>query len=93
MDVDQSHYDDLRGKLHGLVVGLGSVLTASEASAVTDFLGVGEYGLALMTLADIIVEEGKQIPAEEYESIMELARQMRMHGEINPALPTRVSPS
>lgn len=93
MNLDQSYYDDLRGKLHGLVIALGPALTESEASAVTDFLDVGEYGLALMTLADIIVEEGKQIHAAEYESIVKFARQMKIEDKISPALSSRVSPS
>jgi hypothetical protein len=56
---------------------LSSALSWSEAQEVRDFVDVGEYGLALETLVDIVTEEEKSISAEALRLIIELADSMR----------------
>jgi len=56
---------------------LSSALSGSEAQEVRDFIDVGEYGLALETLVDIVTEEEKSISAEALRLIIELADSMR----------------
>ena len=43
---------------------------------VQEFIDVGEYGLALDTLVDIVDEEGKQVPLEVLSLVCELAEVM-----------------
>jgi len=42
-----------------LLSALSDVFSASEIAEVSEFVDVGEYGLALDTAVDIFVEEGK----------------------------------
>lgn len=60
-----------------LLSQLSSALSRSEAQEVRDFIDVGEYGLALETLVDIVAEEEKSISAEALRLIIELADSMR----------------
>lgn len=52
---------------------LGTVFAEPELKEVQDFIDVGEYGLALETLVDIVVEEDKQIPGEALKLVKELS--------------------
>ncbi|AUB85535.1 MafI family immunity protein [Candidatus Thiodictyon syntrophicum] len=67
----------IEGSLTLLLSLLSSALSWSEAQEVRDFVDVGEYGLALETLVDIVTEEEKSISAEALRLIIELADSMR----------------
>ena len=56
-------------------------LTPIERAEVQGFLKVGEYGLALETFTDIIIEEEKQINIAILNKCNEIARQMEMTPE------------
>lgn len=75
-------YTLLHEKLTSLVAQLQDVLTESERGEVDEFIEVGEYGVALETVAAIIVEEGKRISASQYSSIMQLADMMGLGGSL-----------
>jgi len=55
---------------------LEGTLSASEWNEVRAFLDVGEYGVALETLAFIVTEEQKTIPSKAFDLIVHLARLM-----------------
>jgi hypothetical protein len=52
--------------------------TDSERMEVQEFIDAGEYGLALETLADIVVDENKLIPSESLSLIVELVDVMQL---------------
>lgn len=79
-------YDELLGRLRGLVIGLSSVLSSGEAAEVDEFLEHNELGEALRTLAWIIVEENKQIATSEMREIRCLAQRMGMSAGLPDAL-------
>lgn len=53
-----------------------------EVSEVSDFIAVGEYGLALQTFVDIVVEERRRISLDVFRFIEKLASLMMISGEI-----------
>ena len=57
----------------------------SESDEIKHFLDVGEYGIALETLIDIINEEGKSISRRALGLIGELALQMELLDEFESA--------
>lgn len=65
---------------------LGCVLSTEESNEVGHFIDVGEYGLALETLSDLLIEERKKIPQGAYEAMMQVARQMGIEREIDAKL-------
>jgi len=52
--MDNACYEDLAGRLYGLVIRLGDRLTAYEAWWLHHVTEVGEYGLALEDMAAIL---------------------------------------
>jgi hypothetical protein len=77
-----SYYDELGGRLRGLVISLGNVLSSEEAADIEESIEHAEFGEALRTLAWIIVEANKQIPIsglteiEALATLMEIAEEM-----------------
>ena len=79
-----SAYDYLSIKklLLRLLSLLLEIFTDSEKGEVQDFIDAGEYGLALETLVDIVVEEDKQIPCESLALVCELADVMQLDKKV-----------
>lgn len=84
------YYDRLQTQLEGILVMLESVLSTEESNEVGHFIDVGEYGLALEILSDLLIEEQKKIPQGAYEAMMQAARQMGIEQEIDAKLETCV---
>ena len=59
-----------------LLTQLGGALAETECAEVTHFLRAGEYGLALDTLASILVEEQKPVAVGILTEIESLAESM-----------------
>ncbi|MDA8139177.1 MAG: MafI family immunity protein [Desulfobacteraceae bacterium] len=73
---------------------LKTVFIESERKEVQDLIDVGEYGVALETLVDIIDEENKKIPGEALWLIKNLAKAMHIdEGELDEKLRSRISDS
>jgi hypothetical protein len=72
---DYQHIEKLLIRLLDL---LNTVFVASERKEIIEFIDVGEYGLALDTLVDIVDEENKKIPNEALILIKELAIAMQI---------------
>lgn len=73
------YIEELLLRLLGLLL---AVFTDSEKSEVQDFVDVGEYGLALETLVDIVTEENKQIPGGALSLVCELAEVMQLDKKV-----------
>ena len=54
--MDAEYYDDLAGRLYGLLIVL-EVRLAGEQAQLHHFIEVGEYGLALEEIADALAQE------------------------------------
>jgi hypothetical protein len=76
---DYRYTEELLLRLLGLLLG---VFTDSEKNEVRDFIDAGEYGLALETFVDIVVEENKQIPGESLVLVYELVDVMRLDKKV-----------
>lgn len=76
------HFEKVEETFSALLADLSKALTASERLEVTRFIDVGEYGIALETLAAIIVEEGKTIPERSLDEILNLANMMGIRNAI-----------
>ena len=79
MNVDFQGIEDLFLELMNSLSGIFSQLEIQE---VQDFVDVGEYGLALETLVDVINEEDKRISDEILAPIQKLASEMLINQEV-----------
>jgi hypothetical protein len=71
-------YQCIEESLLRVISLLSVVFTDSERNEVQEFIDVGEYGLALETLVDIVLEENKQIPGKVLMLVDELADVMKL---------------
>lgn len=76
---DYHSIENLLLRLHGLLL---EIFTDSEKGEVQDFIDAGEYGLALETLVDIVIEENKQIRREYFALVCELADAMQLDKKV-----------
>lgn len=67
-------FNDYRDDVRALVASLSSYLSASEQTEVLHLIEHDECGEALRTLAWIVVEEKKRIPASAIAAIRNLGR-------------------
>lgn len=75
MHCDHLNIENLFLNLFGL---LGDSFSMSERSEVQEFIDVGEYGIALETLVDIVTEEDKKISNEAMRVIGDLSLVMQL---------------
>ena len=59
-----------------LFVELEGTLSASEKREISDFVDVGEFGVALEALSALLVEEAKAPPGQAFTMICQLADRM-----------------
>lgn len=64
-----------------LLTSVEQAFNREELKEVQDFIDAGEYGLALETFSDIVVEENKKIAGADLDLIEELAVTMAMDQE------------
>lgn len=77
-----ANFDQVEAQLSELLMNLCGVLSIAEQAEVRSFIDVGEYGLALETAVDILVEEKKDFPEDVLELIAALASAMSMDGAL-----------
>ena len=75
---DPAYFEDLAGRLYGLVIIFSDRLRADQAEWLHRVVEVGEYGLALEDLAAMLAYDKITITDQERGDITALARQMRM---------------
>lgn len=76
---DYQYIEKLFLRLLRLMLG---ILADSERNEVQDFIDAGEYGLALETLVDIVIEENKRIPGQSLTLVYELADAMQLDKKV-----------
>jgi hypothetical protein len=77
---DAAYYEDLAGRLYGLLIGLGDRLNGEQARLLHHFIDVGEYGLALEEIAGALAQDTIAVTDQERGDMLALNRQMKMGG-------------
>ena len=72
----------MEAQLGSILNTLGSQLSPEESRQVSHFLDFGEYGLALQTLTDLLIEERKKISTGTYNDVVGVAKRMGIEGKI-----------
>ena len=74
--MDFATHSDLTGRLHGLVILLGSRLTLDQARSVDKQIDASELGLALEKLADWLSQDATAIPEDIRRDFEKISQQM-----------------
>jgi hypothetical protein len=84
--MDAAYYEDLAGRLYGLLIGLSDRLNGEQAQLLHHFIDVGEYGLALEEIAGALAQDTIAVTDQERGAMLALTRQMKTGGIVPHAL-------
>jgi hypothetical protein len=76
--MEAAYYEDLAGRLYGLVIRLSGRLPAGQAGWLHHVTEVGEYGLALEDMAGMLACGTIAVTDQERGDMLALARQVGM---------------
>ena len=80
--MDNAYYEDLAGRLYGLVIRLSDRMPADRAGWVHHVTEVGEYGLALEDLAAILAHGKTAITDQERADMLALGSRMTLRHDL-----------
>lgn len=75
------HYADMENGLRTLLSAVAGQFSASDIAEVEEFIEAREYGLALQTLAAILLETSTHLDGQVIDKIQELAGAMDIHND------------
>jgi hypothetical protein len=76
--MDAAEWEDLAGRLYGLLVRLEDRLGGEQAEWFLELIAVGEYGLALEEIAGALAQDKIAITDDERGDMLALAERMTM---------------
>ena len=82
--MDTAYYEDLAGRLYGLLIGLGDRIGNEQAQWLHHVIDVGEYGLALEDIAGTLAQDAIAITGQERGDMLALATRMKLEGDLVP---------
>ena len=80
--MDTAYYEELAGRLYGLLISLDDRIGSEQARLLHHFIDVGEYGLALEEIADALAQDAIAITGEERGDMLALAARMNLEGDL-----------
>jgi hypothetical protein len=84
MRMDAAYYEDLAGRLYGLLIGLDDRIGSEQARLLHHFIEVGEYGLALEEIAGTLAQDAIAITGTERRDMLAPAAWMKLQGDLVP---------
>ena len=82
--MDAAYYEELAGRLYGLLIGLDDRIGRDQASLLHHFIEVGEYGLALEDIAGTLAQDAIAVTDQERLDMMALADRMKLEDGLVP---------
>ena len=82
--MDSAYFEDLAGRLYGLLIGLDDRIGSEQAQWLHHVIDVGEYGLALEDIAGTLAQDAIAVTDQERGDMMALADRMKLEGDLVP---------
>ena len=82
--MDSAYFEDLAGRLYGLLIGLDDRIGSEQAQWLHHVIEVGEYGLALEEIAGTLAQDAIAITGTERGDMLALAARMNLDGGLVP---------
>jgi hypothetical protein len=86
MRMGAAYYEELAGRLYGLLIGLDDRMDSEQAQLLHHFIDVGEYGLALEEIADTLAQDTIAVTNQERADMLALAARMNLEGDLVPCV-------
>ena len=80
--MDSAYFEDLAGRLYGLLTGLDDRIGREQAQWLHHVIEVGEYGLALEDIAGTLAQDTIAVTDQERPDMMALAERMKLEGNL-----------
>jgi hypothetical protein len=84
--VDATYYEEIAGRLRGLLIRLGDRLASKDQSWIVEFVDANELGLALEQMADALSEDEQPLAVDERTDMLALADEMGLGDRVSRAL-------
>jgi len=84
MRVVAAYYENLAGRLYGLLIGLDDRIGREQAQWLHHVIEVGEYGLALEDIAGTLAQDAIAITGQGRGDMLALASQMKLEADLVP---------
>jgi hypothetical protein len=84
MCIDAAYYEEVAGRLYGLLISLDDRIGSEQARLLHHFIEVGEYGLALEEIAGTLAQDRIAITGQERGDMLTLATRMKLQGDLVP---------
>jgi hypothetical protein len=75
---DAAYYEDLRGRMRGVLIQLGAALSTEDAALLDELIDANEPGVALEILVDALMDASTEVPSEARSDMANLADIMGM---------------
>jgi len=75
--VDSAYYEEIAGRLRGLLIRLSDRLSAQDLRAVTEYTDANELGIALEVMADVLSAYELSIAPDEPSDMLALHTECR----------------
>lgn len=83
---DSSYYEEIAGRLRGLLIRLSDRPPAKDLTLIDEFIDGNELGLALEQMADVLCEDGAPVSRDERTDMLALVDRMMMDDRVAGAL-------
>jgi hypothetical protein len=84
--VNRTSFEEIGRYLRDLLIRLDDRIPARDFVVITEFIDVGEFGLALEHTADALSEAGVPVTDDERTGMLRLARRMQTGDRVSRAL-------
>ena len=84
--MERVEYQEIAGILHGLLIRLDDRIQSKDLALISEFIEVGELGLALEQMADVLSEDEQPLTSDERADMLALVSRMRMDNRVPEAL-------
>jgi len=84
--VDRTYYEEIAGRLHGLLIGLDDRLPGKDVTLIAEFIDANELGLAVEQMADVLSVDERPLSHDERSEMLALVDQMHMDDRVPRAL-------
>lgn len=84
--MDRAYYEEIAGKLRGLLIRLDDRLTGEAVTEIAEAIDHNELGIALEWLADALSKDEQLLSADERNDMLTLVDRMEMDDQVPRAL-------
>jgi hypothetical protein len=87
--VNRAGFNKLSGGLDALAIRLADRIAEKDLSLISEFVDVGEFGIALEWITDLLSDNNRPLTSDERSAMLALAERMGIRSRVAHALDCR----